>query len=59
MQKEVNRHLSVGCVVFGYDSKNLNVLLVKRTLTDESNGYVFYFSDYTLAGNHVYMRRKN
>lgn len=58
MQKEVNRHLSVDCVVFGYDSKNLNVLLVKRRLTDESNGYVFYFSDYTLAGNHVYIDEK-
>ncbi len=58
MQKEINKHLSVDCVVFGYDSKNLNVLLVKRTLTDESNGYVFYFSDYTLAGNHVYIDEK-
>ena len=54
--QEINKHLSV-IVLFGYDSKNLNVLLVKRTLTDESNGYVFYFSDYTLAGN-VYIDEK-
>lgn len=57
-KKEINKHLSVDCVVFGYDSKNLNVLLVKRTLSDESNGYIFYFSDYTLAGNHVYINEK-
>ena len=58
MQKEINKHLLVDCVVFGYDSKNLNVLLFKRTLIDESNGYVLYFSDYALVGNHVYIDEK-
>lgn len=54
---ETNKHISVDCVVFGYDSQNLNVLLVKRTLTDETKRFVV-FSDYTLPGNHVYEDEK-
>ena len=45
-------NLSVDCVIFGFDSKDLNVLLVERTLTNEKNNSVI-FSDYTLTGNHV------
>jgi len=44
--------LSVDCVIFGFDSINLNVLLVERTLSDQTNHQVV-FSDYTLTGNHV------
>ncbi|MEQ9310199.1 MAG: NUDIX domain-containing protein [Balneolaceae bacterium] len=50
---EINECLSVDCVVFGYDSEKLNVLLVKRTLTDKENNSTF-LSDYTLTGNHVF-----
>ena len=52
MIKPIIPNLSVDCVVFGFDSKDLNVLLVERTLRDEpSNSIVF--SDFTLTGNHV------
>jgi hypothetical protein len=52
MQKAIIPNLSVDCVIFGFDSKDLNVLLVERTLTDKDNSKVI-FSDYTLTGNHV------
>ena len=42
-KKEINKYHSADCVVFGYDSKNLNVLLVKRTLSDELMGIYFIF----------------
>jgi hypothetical protein len=45
-------NLSVDCVIFGFNSRDLNVLLVERTLLDQSTGAVV-FSDYTLTGNHV------
>lgn len=54
---EINECLSVDCVVFGYDSEKLNVLLVKRTLTNEEKDSTF-ISDYTLTGNHVYEKEK-
>jgi len=51
MHKNIIPNLSVDCVIFGFDSKELNVLLVDRTLIDKNNSVVF--SDYTLTGNHV------
>lgn len=45
-------HISVDCVIFGFDFENLNVLLVERTLFDDNNEVVF--SDLTLTGNHIY-----
>jgi 8-oxo-dGTP diphosphatase len=45
-------HISVDCVIFGFDFENLNVLLVERTLFDDNNEIVF--SDLTLTGNHIY-----
>lgn len=50
---ELSKSISVDCVVFGYDSEKLNVLLVKRTLTSDEDQSVL-LSDYTLTGNHVY-----
>ncbi len=44
--------MSVDCVIFGFDTKNLNVLLVERTLYNEKN-HEPVFSDYTLTGNHI------
>ena len=52
MIKRIIPNLSVDCVIFGFDSKDLNVLLVERTLIDKKDGSVV-FSDYTLTGNHV------
>lgn len=45
-------NLSVDCVVFGFDLKQLNVLLTKRELKDE-NGVDKLISDYTVQGHHV------
>lgn len=57
MYMEINECLSVDCVVFGYDSEKLNVLLVKRTLTDNTDGSTL-LSDFTLTGNHVYEKER-
>ena len=54
MQKHIIPNLSVDCVIFGFDSKDLNVLLVERTLFDKKKKSVV-FSDYTLTGNHVHV----
>ncbi len=45
-------NLSVDCVVFGFDSKGLNILLTKRELHNDDTGELI-FSDYTLQGHHV------
>lgn len=45
-------NLSVDCVVFGFDLKQLNVLLTKRELKDEKTGEII-FTDYTVQGHHV------
>lgn len=52
MNRSIIPNLSVDCVIFGFDSKDLNVLLVERTLTHDRDESVI-FSDYTLTGNHV------
>lgn len=51
MSGKIIPNLSVDCVIFGFDSTDLNVLLVERTLTGKNGGLIF--SDYTLTGNHV------
>ena len=48
----INPNISVDCVIFGYDFKDLNVLLVERTLKSNSGDLIF--SDHTLLGNHIY-----
>ncbi len=48
---ELNSHISVDCVVFGYDAEQLYVLLVERTLNEIDKGLA---SDWTLTGNHVF-----
>ncbi len=52
MQENIIPNLSVDCVIFGFDSMELNVLLVERTLRNKKDNSVI-FSDYTLTGNHV------
>lgn len=54
MKKQVNHNISVDCVVFGFDFEQLNVLLVERKL-EEKDSNELIFSDYTLAGNHIYI----
>ena len=48
----INDYLSVDCVVFGFDSEKLSVLVVDRTLISEKKDSGF--SDMTLTGNHIY-----
>jgi 8-oxo-dGTP diphosphatase len=54
MDQAIHPNISVDCVIFGYDFEKLNVLLVERTLLDDS-GEKVVFSDLTLAGNHVFV----
>jgi hypothetical protein len=52
MQKIVS-NISVDCVIFGFDFKQLNVLLVERKLLDEDTKEVL-IDDWTLTGYHIY-----
>ncbi len=53
MQKHIlSPNFSIDCVVFGFDSERLYVLLVERTLIDTSGNVLI--DDYTLLGNHVF-----
>ena len=46
-----NNHISVDCVVIGFDGEQLKVLLVKRA--GEDNGEVYH--DMKLPGSLIYM----
>lgn len=51
MQK-LNPHISVDCVIFGFDGENLKVLLIKREIRDpENNGNTII--DFKLPGNFI------
>ena len=50
MERLADNHVSVDCVVIGFDGEDLNVLLVKRTFDD--NGELF--SDMKLPGALIY-----
>ena len=53
MQKHIlSPNFSIDCVVFGFDSEALKVLLVERMLIDEKGKVLI--DDYTLIGNHVF-----
>ncbi|MBN2164677.1 MAG: NUDIX hydrolase [Marinilabiliaceae bacterium] len=49
----INPHISVDCVIFGFDDDNLNILLVDRTLKEKKTDHII-FNDFTLTGNHIY-----
>ena len=51
--RKLNNYISVDCVIFGYNDKELQVLLVERTLRNEKTKEV-EFTDLTLTGNHIY-----
>lgn len=52
-KKKVVNNISVDCVIFGFDTKTLNILLVERELKKkETNETVFL--DHTLLGFHIY-----
>ena len=46
-----NNHISVDCVVLGFDGERMSVLLIKRA--GEENGQVFH--DMKLPGSLIYM----
>lgn len=46
-------NISVDCVIFGFDFKQLNVLLVERKLDDPQSGKTL-IDDWTLTGYHIY-----
>jgi len=46
-----NPYVSVDCVVFGFDGKDLNVLLIERFIQENNSGY----SDKKLPGSIIYM----
>ena len=54
MEKQVHPNISVDCVIFGFDFRELNVILVQRLLTDPISDKEI-INDLTLAGNHAYM----
>jgi 8-oxo-dGTP diphosphatase len=51
MIKRTNQHISVDCVIFGFDFEKLNVLLLERKLENENGDLVF--SDQSLVGHHI------
>ncbi len=57
MEKQFHPNISVDCVIFGFDFKKLNVILVERNVHDPVNG-AKQISDLTLTGNHVYFDEK-
>ena len=52
MKAELNPHISVDVVVFGFDAKSLKVLLVEREFHDKKSGRAF--QDLKLPGSLVY-----
>lgn len=51
--RKIIPNISVDCVIFGFDFKQLNVLLVERILEDEETGKTI-IDDWTVAGNHIF-----
>jgi len=52
MNTDFNDHISVDCVILGYDLKSLKVLLLERHL-HSPDGKELVFKDLTLPGNHI------
>jgi ADP-ribose pyrophosphatase YjhB (NUDIX family) len=49
--RQYNPYVSVDCVVFGFDGKNLNVLLIERHIHEPDSDY----NDHKLPGSIIYM----
>ncbi|MDR0422718.1 MAG: NUDIX domain-containing protein [Proteiniphilum sp.] len=45
-----NPHVSVDCVIFGFDGEKLKILLIERTISEEEG----YYSDKKLPGSIIY-----
>jgi 8-oxo-dGTP diphosphatase len=53
MMPKIIPNISVDCVIFGFDSNQLNVLLVERKLEDEKSKEIL-IDDWTLTGYHIF-----
>ncbi|MBS0000315.1 MAG: NUDIX hydrolase [Cyclobacteriaceae bacterium] len=53
MSFRINPNISVDCVVFGFDFRQLKVLLVERIFQSDYSLKPI-FTDHTLIGNHIY-----
>ncbi|MFN8257249.1 MAG: NUDIX domain-containing protein [Bacteroidales bacterium] len=53
MTAQKNHQISVDCVIFGFDFKKLNVLLIERRLENENGTLVF--CDHSLVGHHIHL----
>lgn len=51
MTDQTNPHISVDCVIFGFDFEKLNVLLLERKLENPDGSLVF--CDQSLVGQHI------
>jgi 8-oxo-dGTP diphosphatase len=51
MNDGTSPHISVDCVIFGFDFEKLNVLLLERKLVRDDGSLVF--SDHSLVGQHI------
>lgn len=51
MSVDINPHVSIDCVIFGFDFEKLNVLLVERSLENEKGELLF--CDQSLVGHHT------
>jgi len=51
MLEGTNSNISVDCVIFGFDFKSLNVLLLERKLQNEDEKVLI--SDFSLVGQHI------
>lgn len=54
MKLKLNPHISVDCVIFGFDGNQLKTLLIKRRYkAGEKNNKIIYKSDYKLPGDFI------
>jgi 8-oxo-dGTP diphosphatase len=53
MERKLAPSISVDCVILGFDSEQINVLLAERTLKSQETGETI-FTDLTLTGYHIY-----
>ncbi len=51
---KLNPHISVDCVIFGFDNSNLHVLLIDRTKSSESENIKLNGVEHALPGNLIF-----
>jgi len=51
--QDINYHMTIDCVIYGYDSKTLKIVLLERVLLGK-DGKDMLINDLKLPGNHLY-----